>query len=158
MKSSLLTTTSAGAGTREDAGPPNPHPGETILEDFLKPYRMTPYRLAKGMGVPPTRVLDILKGRRGITADTALRLAGFLGGTPEFWLGLQAAHDLRAARRRLGRQLEELIPYRHEGPVWLDGEACAPQKSMIELETEHAAALGEVRATSDGSFESVQST
>jgi addiction module HigA family antidote len=141
MKTNSSTPTNGRSERLAAVGPPNPHPGETILEDFLKPYRMTPYRLAKGMGVPPSRVLDVLKGRRGITADTALRLSRFLGGTPEFWMGLQAAHDLRAARRQLSAQLEALTPYQHEGPIWLDGEPCPQQKTLSELETERAAAL-----------------
>lgn len=103
---------------------PNPHPGETILEDFLKPWRMTPYRLARGMGVPPTRVAEIIKGKRGITAETALRLSHFLGCTPEFWLGLQASHDLRKVERRLAPEMARIELYVHEGPVWLDGAAC----------------------------------
>src|SRR5688500_11322195 len=78
----------------------NPHPGETILEDFLQPWRMTPYRLAKAIGVPYTRVAEILKGRRAITADTALRLSRFLGCSPEFWLRLQMSYDLLEVRRR----------------------------------------------------------
>jgi addiction module HigA family antidote len=79
--------------------PKNPHPGDTIREDFLVPLGMTPYRLAKSIGVDPTRILDILGGNRSITADTALRLSRFLGSSPEFWLGLQAEYDLREARR-----------------------------------------------------------
>jgi addiction module HigA family antidote len=100
----------------------NAHPGETILEDFLKPWGMTPYRLAKGMGVAPTRVDQILKGKRAITADTALRLSRFLGCAPEFWLRLQMGYDLREARRALGDELEKLTPYEHAGSVRDDGE------------------------------------
>lgn len=123
----------------------DPHPGGIILEDFLKPYRMTPYRLAKGLGVPPTRVAEILKRKRAITADTALRLSRLLGCTPEFWLGLQASHDLRTTRGQLGGELEQIVPYPHEGPIWLDGEPHHPQKSMAELEAEHVAALAEAQ-------------
>jgi len=79
--------------------PKNPHPGDTIREDFLEPLGMTPYRLAKGMRVEPSRVLEILSGKRSVTADTAIRLSKHLGASPEFWLGLQAEYDLREARR-----------------------------------------------------------
>jgi addiction module HigA family antidote len=97
------------------------HPGEIINEDFLRPWRMTPYRLAKGLGVTPTRVAEILKGKRGITADTALRLSRFLGCSPEFWLGLQASYDLEEASQRLASELERIQPYEHVGPIDLDG-------------------------------------
>ncbi len=109
----------------------NPHPGETILEDFLKPWGMTPYRLAQGMGVAPTRVHQILKGQRAITADTALRLSRFLGCSPEFWLALQSGYDLREARDRLGPALERIERYRHDGPVQLDeaDRAALPDES-----------------------------
>src|SRR5438552_17085380 len=97
------------------------HPGEIITEEFLKPWRMTPYRLAKGLGVTPTRIGEILKGKRGITADTALRLSCFLGCSPEFWLGLQSSYDLEEARQRLTGDLEQIQPYEHAGPIVLDG-------------------------------------
>jgi antitoxin HigA-1 len=105
------------------------HPGEIITEDFLKPWHMTSYRLARGMGVTPTRVAEILKGKRGITADTALRLSCFLGCSPEFWLGLQASYDLEEASQRLASELEQIQPYRHVGPIDLDGR-------LIEADTE----------------------
>jgi addiction module HigA family antidote len=68
---------------------PPPHPGETILEDILKPLGMSVNRLAANLGVTATRLNDIVRGRRAITADTALRLARYLGTSAEFWLGLQ---------------------------------------------------------------------
>jgi antitoxin HigA-1 len=98
------------------------HPGEIILEDFLKPWQMTPYRLAKGLRVPPTRVHEILKGRRGITAETALRLSCFLGCSPDFWLRLQASYDLKMAREKVAGELEQIQRYEHQGPLLLDGE------------------------------------
>src|SRR5262249_804030 len=94
--------------------------------DFLKPWGMTPYRLAKGLGVTPTRAAEILKGKRAVTAETALRLAHFLGCSPEFWLGLQAAYDLEVARQRLGDEVAQLQAYEPRGPIHLDGEAVAP--------------------------------
>jgi addiction module HigA family antidote len=116
------------------SGPPRLkriHPGEIIQEDFLKPWRMTPYRLAKGMGVTPTRVAEILKGKRGITAETALRLSRFLGCSPEFWLGLQASYDLELARQQFAGELEQIEAYEHTGPIYLDGR---PVETKGEVE------------------------
>jgi len=74
---------------------PNIHPGEILEEEFLKPFKLTAYRLAKETKMPSTRIAEIVKGRRRITADTALRLSKFFGTTPDFWLGLQIEYDLR---------------------------------------------------------------
>ncbi len=68
---------------------PPGHPGEILKEEFLKPYGITAYRLAKSVGVPPPRINDIVLGKRSITADTALRLSRFFSNSPEFWLNLQ---------------------------------------------------------------------
>jgi antitoxin HigA-1 len=76
---------------------PFPHPGETIREDFLKPLGMSVTRLALELRVPATRMTEIVHGRRGITADTALRLARNFNTTPKFWLNLQASYDLAIA-------------------------------------------------------------
>src|SRR3954469_12436152 len=76
---------------------PNVHPGDVIREDFLKPWGMTPYRLAQGLGISQTAVGEILAGKRAVTAATALRLSAFLGCAPRFWLGLQTAYDLEEA-------------------------------------------------------------
>jgi antitoxin HigA-1 len=73
------------------------HPGEMIKEDFLSDYGITQYALAKALKIPHSRVTDIVKGRRGITADTALRLARYFQNSAEFWLNLQAEYDLRTA-------------------------------------------------------------
>jgi addiction module HigA family antidote len=73
------------------------HPGEMIKEDFLADYGLTQYALAKALRIPHSRVTDIIKGRRGITADTALRLSRYFGNSAEFWLNLQAEYDLRMA-------------------------------------------------------------
>ncbi len=73
----------------------NIHPGEILKEEFLVPFKISAYKLAKETKIPPTRVSQILKGRRSITADTALRFAKFFGTTPDFWLGLQIEYDLR---------------------------------------------------------------
>jgi addiction module HigA family antidote len=69
-------------------------PGEILKEEFLDPMGITPYALAKGIGVDPPRIAAILKGRRKITADTAVRLSKFFGTTPEFWMNMQSRYDL----------------------------------------------------------------
>src|SRR5687767_3294535 len=72
----------------------NIHPGEILLEEFLVPFEISAYRLAKDIGIPQTRVSEILKGNRRITADTALRLSKYFGNSAKFWLGLQDDFDL----------------------------------------------------------------
>ena len=87
------------------------HPGEVILEEFLKPIGVSQNRLAKAMNITATRLNEIIRGRRGISGDTALRLAQATDTTPEFWLNLQALYDLEAARDALGEKLEkEVVP------------------------------------------------
>lgn len=73
------------------------HPGEVLNEEFMRPLGITARQLATALAVPPNRVSDIVRGRRGVTADTALRLSRYFGTTPRFWLNLQAAHDLSMA-------------------------------------------------------------
>jgi len=90
----------------------NIHPGEILREEFLKPMRITAYGLAKRLGVPPPRINDIVLEKRGITADTALRLARFFGTSPEFWMNAQAFYEVRSAAGRLGRDLERIEPRR----------------------------------------------
>ena len=70
------------------------HPGEILSEDFLKPLAVSQYRLAKDIGVPPRRINEIILGKRGVTADTALRLAHYLGTSPDVWMNLQARYEL----------------------------------------------------------------
>ena len=77
----------------------NIHPGEILLEEFLKPLNISAYRLSKDIGIPQTRVSAILKGRRRITADTALRLSKYFGNSAKFWLGLQDDFDLEEELR-----------------------------------------------------------
>ncbi len=77
----------------------NIHPGEVLLEEFLKPLGISQNRLARAMDVPPRRINEIVHGKRSITADTALRLAAALGTSEKFWLGLQADYDLDNARK-----------------------------------------------------------
>ena len=82
------------------------HPGEVLLYDFLEPLELSQYRLAHSISVPPRRINEIVHGKRAITADTALRLARFFGTSEEFWLNLQARHDLEVERDRLGARLK----------------------------------------------------
>jgi addiction module HigA family antidote len=82
------------------------HPGEVLKEEFLKPLRMSVHALAIALRVPATRIGAIVKGERSVTADTALRLARFFGTSPEFWINLQAMHDLTKARAEVGREIE----------------------------------------------------
>ena len=85
------------------------HPGEVLLEDFLKPLELSQYRLAKGLNVPPRRINEIVLGKRSVTADTALRLARFFGTSARFWLNLQAAYDLDVERDRLAGRLNREV-------------------------------------------------
>jgi addiction module HigA family antidote len=82
------------------------HPGEILLLEFLEPLELSQYRLAKDISVPPRRINEIVHGKRGITADTALRLARYFGTTEAFWMSLQARYDLEVQRDELGNSLE----------------------------------------------------
>jgi len=84
---------------------PNIHPGEILQEEFLIPLRITPYRLAKETNIPQTRISEIIKGNRRVTADTALRLSQFFGNSAKFWLGLQDDFDIE---NELKEKQEEL--------------------------------------------------
>jgi addiction module HigA family antidote len=86
-----------------------PHPGETIKEEYLVPLGMSVNALAKELGIGAARLNEIVRGRRGVTADTALRLARYFGTTPELWLNLQAFYDLRMAQRKTGRMVERQV-------------------------------------------------
>ncbi|MCC8669173.1 HigA family addiction module antitoxin [Xanthomonas arboricola] len=81
---------------------PNIHPGEILLEEFLEPMGISQNALARATDVPPRRINEIVLGKRGITADTAVRLAAALGTTERFWLSLQADYELEQAHRALG--------------------------------------------------------
>ncbi|MGA2740184.1 MAG: HigA family addiction module antitoxin [Bryobacteraceae bacterium] len=85
------------------------HPGETLREDVLDPLNMSVNRLAKHLGVDAARLNEIVRGRRGVTADTALRLARYLGTSAEFWLGLQLDYELRLARQAKLKQIEREV-------------------------------------------------
>jgi addiction module HigA family antidote len=84
----------------------NIHPGEILEEEFLKPMGITAYKLSQAIGVPQTRTSQILKGRRRITADTALRLAKFFGTSSKFWLGLQNDFDIEEEKINIKKELE----------------------------------------------------
>jgi addiction module HigA family antidote len=89
------------------------HPGETLREDFLKPLGLSANRLAMELIVPVTRVNDIVRGKRAITADTALRLARYFGTTPQFWMNLQTHYDLERAEDARGPEIAGRIqPHR----------------------------------------------
>ena len=85
------------------------HPGEVLREDFLKPAGMTGNSLARALNVPPPRIYEILRERRGITPDTALRLARYFGGDARSWLNLQLSHDLRQAEISAAERIEREV-------------------------------------------------
>jgi addiction module HigA family antidote len=85
------------------------HPGEILREEFLMPLQMSAHALSQAIRVPATRVNDIVNSKRGITADTALRLARYFGNSPDFWMNLQAAYDLRAAEREASVRIEREV-------------------------------------------------
>jgi len=86
----------------------NPHPGEVLLEEFLAPMGISQNALARAAGVPPRRINEIVLGKRGVTADTAVRLAAAMGTSERFWLGLQADYDLEEAHRVLGKAVGKI--------------------------------------------------
>jgi len=85
------------------------HPGEILLEEFLKPMGLSQYRLAKDIGVPAMRISKIVRGQRGISADTALRLARYFGMSVEFWTGTQTHYEVEKAKMELAGRLEEEV-------------------------------------------------
>jgi len=85
------------------------HPGEILLEEFLNPMGISQYRLAKDISVPPRRINEIVHGKRGVSADTALRLERFFGLSEGFWLRLQARYDLEVEKDRLDERLEKEV-------------------------------------------------
>jgi addiction module HigA family antidote len=90
------------------------HPGEVLQADFLEAFELSQYRLAQDISVPARRINEIVHGKRGITADTALRLARYFGTSDRFWLNLQARFDLETQRDLLGARLEEEVhPLQH---------------------------------------------
>jgi len=90
---------------------PYPHPGEILLEEFLKPMGITQYRLAKEIGVSQRRIGEIVAGVRSVTADTGLRLSRFFGMSEDFWLGLQMDFDAAKAKDALAETLAKINPW-----------------------------------------------
>jgi addiction module HigA family antidote len=88
----------------------NPHAGEILLDEFLKPMGLSRSALARVIGVPPRRINEVVLGKRGVTADTDLRLARYFGMSDGFFLGLQADYELMEQKRRLGATLERIVP------------------------------------------------
>ena len=86
------------------------HPGEILRAEFLEPMNMSVYRLAKHLHVPAPRINDVVLQKRGITADTAVRLARFFGTSEQFWLGLQAAYEVSRVKAAYRRQLQQIKP------------------------------------------------
>ena len=89
---------------------PSIHPGEVLLEDFMKPLGISPYALAKSLGVPPIRISQIVRGRRAITANTALRLARYFSTSAEVWVGLQGRYDIELEEDQMESQLRRIQP------------------------------------------------
>lgn len=90
---------------------PNVHPGEILDEEFLKPLEISAYKLAKATLIPATRISQIIKGNRRITADTALRFGKFFGNSADFWLGIQMEYDLRKEKAEIEYVLEKIEEY-----------------------------------------------
>lgn len=86
----------------------NIHPGEILLEEFLKPMEISAYRLSKDLLIPQTRISEIIKGRRRITADTALRLSKYFGTSAKFWLGLQDDYDIEEESKNKAEELSRI--------------------------------------------------
>ena len=86
----------------------NIHPGEILKEEFLDPFGISAYRLSKEIKVPQTRISQIIKGKRRITADTALRLSKFFGNSPQFWMGIQNDYDLEKERINIEEELKDI--------------------------------------------------
>lgn len=85
------------------------HPGEILLEEFLRPMGISQYRLAKSISVPPRRINELVHGNRAVTADTALRLSRFFGTSERFWMNLQTRYELEREKDRLGDRLDEEV-------------------------------------------------
>jgi antitoxin HigA-1 len=103
MMSNLSTTT-------EDELIRPIHPGEILMEDFIGGFAITQNKLAVAIGVPPRRINEIVHGKRGITADTAVRLSAYFGNSAEFWMNLQSHYELRLERRALKDQVAAITP------------------------------------------------
>ena len=96
-------------GKKPNSKLPPVHPGEVLLEEFMRPLGISQYRLAKDISVPARRINEIVHGQRGVSADTALRLARYFGTSDRFWLNLQARYDLELQKDRLGDRLQREV-------------------------------------------------
>ena len=96
---------------------PPVHPGEVLLEDFMKPLGLSRYRVAKDIGVPTLRISQIVKGERAISPDTALRLARYFDTSPDVWLRLQTAYDLEVAQRQIGARVAREVKVLQQATV-----------------------------------------
>ena len=96
---------------------PPVHPGEVLLEDFIKPLGLSQYRVARDIGVPALRISQIVRGQRAVTADTALRLARYFGTSPDVWLRLQATYDLEVAQRQIGKRIAREVRALQQTPA-----------------------------------------
>jgi addiction module HigA family antidote len=92
----------------------NVHPGEVLNLEFLEPLEISAYRLSKDLKIPQTRISEIIKGRRRITADTALRLSKYFGNSAKFWLGLQDDYDIEEERDEKQAELDEIKKYKNK--------------------------------------------
>src|SRR5712692_9728248 len=106
--SSIITRRSKEVSMAEKRQPPI-HPGEILLEEFLKPMNISQYRLARDINVPARRINEIVQGKRAISADTALRLSRYFGLSERFWMNLQARYDLEVEKDRLAGRLEREV-------------------------------------------------
>lgn len=98
--------------TNNMANLPNIHPGEILLEEFLKPLGISAYRLSKEINIPQTRISEITKSKRRITADTALRLSKYFGNSPKFWLGLQDDYDIEEERISKKKEFDNITKFK----------------------------------------------
>jgi addiction module HigA family antidote len=96
---------------------PPVHPGEILREEFLGPMNLSPYMVARALGVPRTRIERLANEQTAMTADTALRLARYFGTSPAFWLGIQTQYDLERAQDDLGAELRKIAPARQVKPA-----------------------------------------
>ena len=98
------------------------HPGEILKQEFLRPIKMSVYQMAKELHVPVPRINDIVLQKRGITADTAMRLARFFGTSEQFWLGLQAAYEIGIVKAERGKEIDRIKPLRTHGAEFHRGK------------------------------------
>ena len=96
------------------------HPGEVLLQEFLQPMRLSQANLARALRVSTNRMNELIRGKRGITPETALLLAGYFGNTAEFWMNLQTAHDLTLARREMRKRPGRAIASKARGALGAD--------------------------------------